>query len=69
MVPKADSGTFLLLFLLVLSITEPLRSELRCPPGQFACQSGIIQCIPSDWQCDGWPTCEDESDEIDCPGK
>lgn len=25
MVPKADSGTFLLLFLLVLSITEPLR--------------------------------------------
>lgn len=26
MVPKADSGTFLLLFLLVLSVTEPLRS-------------------------------------------
>lgn len=25
MVPKADSGTFLFLFLLVLSITEPLR--------------------------------------------
>lgn len=25
MVPKADSGTFLLLFLLVLSIIEPLR--------------------------------------------
>ncbi|RMC05926.1 hypothetical protein DUI87_17471 [Hirundo rustica rustica] len=28
MVPKADSGTFLLLFLLVLSITEPLRPGL-----------------------------------------
>ncbi|XP_065273669.1 integral membrane protein DGCR2/IDD isoform X3 [Emys orbicularis] len=79
MVPKADSGTFLLLFLLVLSITEPLRpgsrlalarllSELRCTPGQFACRSGTIQCIPLNWQCDGWPTCEDESDEVDCPG-
>ncbi|XP_064889187.1 integral membrane protein DGCR2/IDD isoform X1 [Columba livia] len=68
MVPKADSGTFLLLFLLVLSITEPLRPELRCIPGQFACRSGTIQCIPSNWQCDGWPTCEDESDEVDCPG-
>ncbi|XP_060125687.1 integral membrane protein DGCR2/IDD isoform X5 [Zootoca vivipara] len=80
MVPKADSGTFLLLFLLVLSITEPLRpgarlalarllSELRCIPGQFACRSGSIQCIPLNWQCDGWPTCEDESDEVDCPRK
>lgn len=43
--------------------------ELRCTPGQFACRSGTIQCIPSNWQCDGWPTCEDESDEVDCPGK
>lgn len=25
MVPKADSGAFLLLFLLVLTVTEPLR--------------------------------------------
>lgn len=78
MVPKADNGTFLLLFLLVLSITEPLRPgswlalarllpELRCISGQFACRSGSIQCIPLNWQCDGWPTCEDESDEVDCP--
>ncbi|XP_058014311.1 integral membrane protein DGCR2/IDD isoform X1 [Ahaetulla prasina] len=67
MVPKADSGTFLLLFLLVLSITEPLRPELRCIPGQFTCRSGSVQCIPSKWQCDGWPTCEDESDEVGCP--
>ncbi|XP_068064981.1 integral membrane protein DGCR2/IDD isoform X1 [Anomalospiza imberbis] len=43
-------------------------NELRCTPGQFACRSGTIQCIPSNWQCDGWPTCEDESDEVDCPG-
>ncbi|KAM4708386.1 integral membrane protein DGCR2/IDD [Discoglossus pictus] len=79
MVPKADSGTFLLLFLLVLTLTEPLRPgprvvlarlqpELRCSPAQFACHSGTIQCIPLNWQCDGWPTCEDESDEVNCPG-
>ncbi|XP_070132090.1 integral membrane protein DGCR2/IDD isoform X11 [Equus caballus] len=67
MVPKADSGAFLLLFLLVLTVTEPLRPELRCNPGQFACRSGAIQCIPLPWQCDGWVTCEDESDEADCP--
>ncbi|XP_006874117.1 PREDICTED: integral membrane protein DGCR2/IDD-like [Chrysochloris asiatica] len=67
MMPKADSGAFLLLFLLVLTVTEPLRPELRCNPGQFACRSGAIQCIPLPWQCDGWATCEDESDEADCP--
>uniref|UniRef100_H0UZ59 DiGeorge syndrome critical region 2 n=1 Tax=Cavia porcellus TaxID=10141 RepID=H0UZ59_CAVPO len=67
MVPKADSGAFLLLFLLVLTVTEPLRPELRCNPGQFACRSGAIQCIPLSWHCDGLPTCEDESDEANCP--
>ncbi|XP_058137785.1 integral membrane protein DGCR2/IDD isoform X10 [Dasypus novemcinctus] len=67
MVPKADNGAFLLLFLLVLTVTEPLRPELRCNPGQFACRRGAIQCIPLPWQCDGWATCEDESDEADCP--
>nr|XP_033812464.1 integral membrane protein DGCR2/IDD isoform X2 [Geotrypetes seraphini] len=78
MLAKPDSGTLLLLFLLVLTLTEPLRpgarvalarlqSELRCTPGQFACHSGSIQCIPLHWQCDGWPTCEDESDEVNCP--
>lgn len=44
-------------------------TELRCNPGQFACRSGTIQCIPLPWQCDGWVTCEDESDEADCPGE
>lgn len=44
-------------------------TELRCNPGQFACRSGAIQCIPLPWQCDGWVTCEDESDEADCPGE
>ncbi|XP_076716342.1 integral membrane protein DGCR2/IDD isoform X3 [Callospermophilus lateralis] len=67
MVPKADSGAFLLLFLLVLTVTEPLRPELRCNPGQFACRSGAIHCIPLPWQCDGLAACEDKSDEADCP--
>ncbi|XP_069850427.1 integral membrane protein DGCR2/IDD isoform X5 [Dipodomys merriami] len=67
MVPKADSGAFLLLFLLVLTVTEPLRPELRCNPGQFACRSGAIHCIPLLWQCDGLAACEDKSDEADCP--
>ncbi|MEJ1283399.1 DiGeorge syndrome critical region gene 2 [Cricetulus griseus] len=44
-----------------------LKGELRCNPGQFACHSGAIQCIPLPWQCDGWATCEDKSDEADCP--
>lgn len=44
-------------------------TELWCNPGQFACRSGTIQCIPLPWQCDGWVTCEDESDEADCPGE
>ncbi|MBN3289964.1 IDD protein, partial [Polypterus senegalus] len=39
----------------------------RCNQDQFACRSGTIQCIPFSWKCDGWPTCEDESDEMDCP--
>lgn len=33
MVPKADSGAFLLLFLLVLTVTEPLRPGARCRGG------------------------------------
>lgn len=44
-------------------------SDLRCSPGQFACRSGKMQCIPLSWQCDGWTACDDKSDEIDCPSK
>uniref|UniRef100_A0A673M515 Integral membrane protein DGCR2/IDD-like n=1 Tax=Sinocyclocheilus rhinocerous TaxID=307959 RepID=A0A673M515_9TELE len=76
MLPKADSGGFVLL-LFILTITDPSRtgkgvcivcvSDLRCNPGQFACRSGKMQCIPLSWQCDGWTACEDKSDEIDCP--
>ncbi|XP_023384033.1 integral membrane protein DGCR2/IDD isoform X3 [Pteropus vampyrus] len=47
--------------------TQNPSGELRCNPGQFACRSGTIQCIPLPWQCDGLVTCEDKSDEADCP--
>ncbi|XP_065117939.1 integral membrane protein DGCR2/IDD isoform X2 [Paramisgurnus dabryanus] len=79
MLPKTDSGGFVLL-LFILTLTDPPRtgsqlalarllSELRCSPNQFACRSGKLQCIPLSWQCDGWTACEDKSDEIDCPKK
>ncbi|XP_034090081.1 integral membrane protein DGCR2/IDD isoform X1 [Gymnodraco acuticeps] len=79
MLPKADSSSFVLFSLLfVLTLTDPPRtgprlalarllSEQRCSPGQFACRSGKMQCIPMSWQCDGWTACEDKSDEMDCP--
>ncbi|KAJ0013141.1 hypothetical protein NQD34_017475 [Periophthalmus magnuspinnatus] len=44
------------------------QEDPRCP-GQFACRSGKLQCIPLSWQCDGWTACEDKSDEMDCPQK
>lgn len=66
--PKADSSSFVLFSLLfVLTLTDPPRTEQRCSPGQFACRSGKMQCIPMSWQCDGWTACEDKSDEMDCP--
>ncbi|KAL2099958.1 hypothetical protein ACEWY4_004352 [Coilia grayii] len=80
MLPKADSSSFVLVLslLFVLTLTDPPRtgprlalarllSELRCSPGQFACRSGKMQCIPLSWQCDGWTACDDKSDEMDCP--
>lgn len=79
MLPKADSSSFVLFSLLfVLTLTDPPRtgprlalarllSEQRCDSGEFACRSGKMQCIPMSWQCDGWPACEDKSDEKDCP--
>ncbi|XP_062410044.1 integral membrane protein DGCR2/IDD isoform X2 [Sardina pilchardus] len=69
MLPKADSSSFVLVLslLFVLTLTDPPRTEQRCGPGQFACRSGKVQCIPLAWQCDGWNACDDKSDEMDCP--
>ncbi|KAK7895249.1 hypothetical protein WMY93_020574 [Mugilogobius chulae] len=69
MLPKADSCSLVLFSLFfVQALTDPPRTEQRCP-GQFACRSGKLQCIPLTWQCDGWTACEDKSDEMDCPQK
>uniref|UniRef100_A0AAY4EDX3 EGF-like domain-containing protein n=1 Tax=Denticeps clupeoides TaxID=299321 RepID=A0AAY4EDX3_9TELE len=38
-----------------------------CSPEQFTCSSGEVYCIPQAWRCDGYPECDDQSDEHDCP--
>lgn len=52
---------------LTILVVVVVFAEQRCSPGQFACRSGKMQCIPMSWQCDGWTACEDKSDEMDCP--
>ncbi|KAK5896343.1 hypothetical protein CgunFtcFv8_009955 [Champsocephalus gunnari] len=38
-----------------------------CSPDQFSCSSGEVDCIPHAWRCDGYPECDDSSDEQNCP--
>ncbi|XP_055511978.1 integral membrane protein DGCR2/IDD isoform X3 [Leucoraja erinacea] len=74
--PKPNIPLLLLLIAVAAKPERPgprlglarLLSELRCTTGEFACKTGTIQCIPQSWYCDGWQTCEDGSDELDCPG-
>ncbi|XP_051886578.1 low-density lipoprotein receptor-related protein 6 isoform X2 [Pristis pectinata] len=38
-----------------------------CSPEHFTCTTGEVDCIPLDWRCDGYPECDDQSDEQHCP--
>ncbi|XP_067906739.1 low-density lipoprotein receptor-related protein 6 isoform X2 [Heterodontus francisci] len=38
-----------------------------CAPDHFTCATGEIDCIPLAWRCDGYPECDDQSDEQNCP--
>uniref|UniRef100_A0A8C6S670 Low density lipoprotein receptor-related protein 5 n=1 Tax=Neogobius melanostomus TaxID=47308 RepID=A0A8C6S670_9GOBI len=38
-----------------------------CSTEQFTCSTGEIDCIPMAWRCDGYPECDDKSDEENCP--
>lgn len=37
-----------------------------CSSEQFRCSNG--QCIPDNWECNGWDDCNDNSDESNCGG-
>ena len=41
---------------------KPLTMNIRCSPLYFLCPSG--ECVPMNSLCDGFPDCEDKTDEV-----
>ncbi|KAL5491243.1 hypothetical protein EMCRGX_G016491 [Ephydatia muelleri] len=52
------------LTLILLGASFVFRIQAQCSSNQFACSNG--NCVPSEYQCDRYNDCADNSDEVGC---